>query len=172
MSTDSDDLDEDELLQIALKEQEQRDLNYRKPSQQTQSRKPVVNYVQPPAARNSNLNPNMAGMQQKNSGNRSSGHGHQQRKVVEADDDSEVEMLSISSGDEDSSYYKDRAGFGGKGKAGTGRAGGKGGKDDDKGWDGDEPSCWKHVDESEVVVNSIFFPPISFFLFLRRLISY
>lgn len=164
MSTDSDDIDEDELLQIALKEQAQRDLNYRKPSQQKQSRKPVANYVQPPAARNSNLNANMPVMQQKKGGNRSSGIGNQQRKVVEDDDDSEVEMLSISSGDEDSSY-KDRAGFGGKGKAGTGRAGGKGGRDDDKGWDGDEPSCWKHVDESEVVVNIFFFPLIPFFSF-------
>lgn len=149
MSSESDDLDEDELLQIALKEQAQRDLNYRKPSQQKQSKRPVVNYVQAPAVRNSNSKSNMPGMQQKNSNRSSIASGHQQRKVVEDDDDSEVEMLSISSGDEDSSY-KDRAGFGGRGKAGTARAGGKGGRDDDKGWDGDEPSCWKHVDESEL----------------------
>ncbi|KAL3513878.1 hypothetical protein ACH5RR_026595 [Cinchona calisaya] len=150
MSSDS---DEDELLQIALREQADRDLNYRKPSsQQQQPAKPVRNYVQPvaaqrgggapvPAARNlsSNTNTNTAsaGMQQK------------QRKVVEEDDDSEVEMLSISSGDEDSSA-KDRARFAGRGRAGSGGGGGRGGRDDDRGWDGGEPDCWKRVDESEL----------------------
>ena len=45
MSSDSD--DEDELLQMALKEQAQRDLNYQKPPS-SNSRKPVANFVQPP----------------------------------------------------------------------------------------------------------------------------
>lgn len=153
MSSDSEDLDEDELLQIALKEQSERDLNYRKPSQQQQSSKPLRNYVQPPAHRGGsaqpvkNSNSIMPGVQQKTS-NSNRSNNNQQRKVMEDDDDSEVEMLSISSGDEDSSS-KDRAGVGGRGKAGTG-AGGRGARDDDKGWDGDEPDCWKHVDESEV----------------------
>lgn len=153
MSSDSEDLDEDELLQIALKEQSERDLNYRKLSQQQQSSKPVRNYVQPPAQRGGsaqplkNSNSIMPGVQQKTS-NSNRSNNNQQRKVMEDDDDSEVEMLSISSGDEDSSS-KDRAGVGGRGKAGTG-AGGRGARDDDKGWDGDEPDCWKHVDESEV----------------------
>nr|XP_027092705.1 exocyst complex component SEC5A-like [Coffea arabica] len=166
MSSDSD--DEDELLQIALREQAERDLNYRKPSSQQQPAKPVRNYVQPapqrapaPAAvaagRNSSLNSNVATgrMQQKSGSSNSNRSGsnqvlqqqqQQQRKVVEDDDDSEVEMLSISSGDEDSSS-KDRARFVGRGRAGSG--GGRGGRDDD-GWDGGEPDCWKHVDESEL----------------------
>ncbi|KAL8167274.1 hypothetical protein V2J09_008773 [Rumex salicifolius] len=60
-------------------------------------------------------------------------------KSVDEDDDSDVELLSISSGDEDSS------------KAST--HGGKGAveKDDgEKPWDGEEPDRWKRVDESEL----------------------
>ncbi|CAI9116547.1 OLC1v1017724C2 [Oldenlandia corymbosa var. corymbosa] len=158
MSSDSD--DEDELLQMALKEQAERDLNYRKPSQQQPS-KPVRNYVQPPAPRRGggtparNSNSSAAAVQQKKSGSSNSDRSRinhqqqQQRKVVEDDDDSEVEMLSISSGDEEFSS-KDRAkyGAGSKGRAASG--GGRGGRDDDKGWDGGEPDCWKHVDESEL----------------------
>ncbi|KAL8466919.1 hypothetical protein ACS0TY_035843 [Phlomoides rotata] len=128
MSSD-DDLDEDELLQMALKEQSQRNVNYQKPSQATT--KPVRNYVQPPsnrapaaAARNTN-----AVAQKK---------GQQRRQSLDEDDDSEVEMLSISSGDED-----DRGGVAPRNRAGSG-------KDDDKPWDGEEPNCWKHVDEAEL----------------------
>ncbi|XP_019152680.1 PREDICTED: exocyst complex component SEC5A-like isoform X2 [Ipomoea nil] len=145
MSSDSNDIDEDELLQIALREQAQRDLNYRRPGDKQPS-KPVRNYVQPPpqpaaAAAAAAANQRAA------AGGRAPNATMQrkQRKQVEEDDDSEVEMLSISSGDEDSS--KDR-GFGGeKNRAASG---GRGGKNDEKAWDGGEPGCWKHVDETEL----------------------
>lgn len=158
MSSDGDDLDEDELLQIALREQSERDLNYRKPSQQQQSSKPVRNYVQPPAQRAAAAPPKTASpMRSNNSAKSSSGgaggrgvssQGQQQRKVVEDDDDSDVEMLSISSGDEDSSS-KEPDRYGSRGRAGS-RGRGREGKEEDKVWDGDEPDCWKHVDESEL----------------------
>lgn len=60
------------------------------------------------------------------------------RRSVEDDDDSDVEMLSISSGDEDNGNQK---------AAPRGRAGGRGG---DRGWEGEEPDCWKRVDELSV----------------------
>lgn len=129
MSSD-DDLDEDELLQMALKEQSQRNVNYQKPSQATS--KPVRNYVQPPSNRApaaGGRNTNAVAQQKK---------GQQRRQSMDEDDDSEVEMLSISSGDED-----DRGGVAPRNRAGSG-------KDDDKPWDGEEPSRWKHVDEAEV----------------------
>ncbi|KAK1361317.1 Exocyst complex component SEC5 [Heracleum sosnowskyi] len=84
MSSDS---DEDELLQQALQEQSQRDVNYNK-----SSGKPVQNFVQQPAK------PSPA--RRKSS---QAGSGRKQRQSEDFDDDSEVEMLSISSGDEDSS---------------------------------------------------------------------
>jgi exocyst complex component 2 len=74
---------------------------------------------------------------------------------VEEEDDSEVEMLSISSGDEEVS--KDHGGEGGA--AARGRAGrGSGGREEESGWDGEEPDCWKRVDEAEVCtkLSSIF----------------
>ncbi|XP_011042847.1 PREDICTED: exocyst complex component SEC5B-like [Populus euphratica] len=134
MSSDSD--DEDELLQMALKEQSQRDLNYQRPP--SNQRKPVVNFVQqprqPPPPQRPAPTKNMAN-QTKN------------RIVVEDDDDSEVEMLSISSGDEEVS--KDRGGGGGA--AARGRGGrGAGGREEERGWDGEEPDCWKRVDEAEL----------------------
>ncbi|XP_042010257.1 exocyst complex component SEC5B-like [Salvia splendens] len=109
-----DDLDEDELLQMALKEQSQRNVNYQKPP--SSKSKPVRNYVQPPAR---------AQHQKK-------GTNKQTKPSLDEDDDSEVEMLSISSGDED-----DRGGVPAK-------------KDEVRPWDGDEPGCWKHVDETEL----------------------
>lgn len=117
MSSDS---DEDELLQMALKEQAQRDLNYQKPA----ARKPVANYVQPP----------------KSSAAAAAKSGRPPAKKYEEEEESEVEMLSISSGDEEVS--RDR-GFTAKNRV-------RGGKRDDDAWDGDEPNCWKRVDESEV----------------------
>ncbi|KAG5250727.1 Exocyst complex component Sec5 family protein [Salix suchowensis] len=134
MSSDSD--DEDELLQMALKEQSQRDLNYQRPP--SNHRKPVVNFVQqprqPPPSQRPAPTTNMAN-QTKN------------RRAVEDDDDSEVEMLSISSGDEEVS--KDRGGGGGA--AARGRGGrGSGGREEERGWDGEEPNCWKGVDEAEL----------------------
>lgn len=132
MSSDSEDLDEDELLQMALKEQAQRDVNYQKPP--SKSSKPVANYVQPPA----NKAPASA---TKTSNPRQRNH----TKSMDEDDDSEVEMLSISSGDEESSKASTYSGA--KGRSRAARAS----KDDaDVQWAGGEPDCWKRVDESEL----------------------
>ncbi|XP_006359819.1 exocyst complex component SEC5A isoform X1 [Solanum tuberosum] len=147
MSTDTD--DEDELLQIALQEQAQRNINYHKPSKQPS--KPVRNFVQPPSqpnlragggATSERKNPSVAAAAMQKTNNKSNSH---QRKSVEDDDDSEIEMLSISSGDEDSS--KDR-GFESRNRVVSG--GGRAGQEDDGLWDGGEPDSWKRVDESEL----------------------
>ncbi|KAE9466284.1 hypothetical protein C3L33_01808, partial [Rhododendron williamsianum] len=69
---------------------------------------------------------------------------------MDDDDDSEVEMLSISSGDEESS--KDR-GSESRNRAGSG--GRRAGKDDDGDWDGGEPDSWKRVDEAELSCDRI-----------------
>ncbi|XP_057423045.1 exocyst complex component SEC5A-like isoform X2 [Lotus japonicus] len=129
MSSDS---DEDELLQMALKEQAQRDLNYGKSS--SNSRKPVANYVQPPSSQPKRPAPQAA---------KSAPKG----RVADDDDDSEVELLSISSGDEDNARdpvapSKSRGGAGGSGRQPS--------RDEDRTWDGEEPSRWKHVDEAEL----------------------
>lgn len=140
MASDS---DEDELLQIALREQAERDLSYQK---QPKASRPVVNLVQPPPPppfvtknqRNPNPNPrsNLAPTNKRNP----------IRGSVEDDDDSEVELLSISSGDEDSS--KDL----GPPQINRARKGDRrSSRDDgDLGWDGDEPGSWKKVDEAEL----------------------
>ncbi|PSS19491.1 Exocyst complex component SEC5A like [Actinidia chinensis var. chinensis] len=113
MSSDS---DEDELLQMALKEQSARDLGHQ--------------------IRHSSPRPSPSNQR----GSEARTHNSaQRRRAVDDEGDSEVEMLSISSGDEDEA--KDRA---------RSRAGSRGGRDDDKGWDGGEPDCWKRVDESEL----------------------
>ncbi|XP_061996218.1 exocyst complex component SEC5A-like [Rosa rugosa] len=131
--------DEDELLQMALKEQSQRDVNYQKPPS-SNSRRPVANYVQAPppppaAAKKSNGNKKPPQQQQQQ---------QQKRRVVDDDDESDVDMLSISSGDEDStSRDQQRVRF--RGSSGAARP-----KDDEAAWDGDEPGCWKHVDEAEL----------------------
>ncbi|XP_058769965.1 exocyst complex component SEC5A-like isoform X1 [Vicia villosa] len=127
MASDS---DEDELLQMALKEQSQRDLNYGKSS--NNPRKPVANYVQPPSSQPKRSAP-PAGAK----------HPQSKGRVVDDDDDSEVEMLSISSGDEDN--VKDQVTT--SKNRGTGRAPAR---EDDRTWDGEEPSRWKHVDEAEL----------------------
>ncbi|PNY03796.1 exocyst complex component 2-like protein [Trifolium pratense] len=125
MSSDS---DEDELLQMALKEQSQRDLNYGKSS--GNPRKPVANYVQPPSSQPKRGAPPATGKNPQSKG-----------RVVDDDDDSEVEMLSISSGDEDN--VKDQV------TSSKNRGGRTPARDDDRTWDGEEPSRWKHVDEAE-----------------------
>ncbi|GAB2270641.1 Exocyst complex component S5A [Dionaea muscipula] len=143
MSSDSDDLDEDELLQIALKEQAERDLNYQKP--QSRPSKPVANYVQPasqphqkPSVGQGRISTTQARVSAKKDRNKS----------IDDDEDSEVELLSISSGDEDSSKVSS---YGVKAKGKGGRAGAASRKDDgDKAWDGEEPGAWKHVDEAEL----------------------
>ncbi|KAM3305697.1 exocyst complex component SEC5A [Capsicum chacoense] len=149
MSTNSD--DEDELLQIALQEQAQRSINYHKTVHKPS--KPVRNFVQPPSQ--PNLRAAAAGggatAERKVSSSVApmpkggSKSVNRQRKSVEDEDDSEIEMLSISSGDEDSS--KDR-GYGSRNKGRSG--GGRGGNEDDGLWDGGEPDSWKRVDESEL----------------------
>ncbi|KAI3770571.1 hypothetical protein L6452_01709 [Arctium lappa] len=128
------DSDDDELLQMALKEQSQRDVNYTRPSQ-SRSSKPVVNFVQPPSNHRSAKNPNPM----------TTTKPQHRRNATEDDDDSEVEMLSISSGDED--LVNDRKVDSRNRAKGTGRGGGK---DDDKLWVGEEPDSWKRVDETEL----------------------
>lgn len=120
MSSDS---DEDELLQRALKEQAQRDTNYRKPSA-SDPRKPVLNFVQPPKSTSASHKPSRS-----------------HPKKDDDDDDSDIEMLSISSGD-DELPTRDPAGHPPRPRA-------RGRREDDS-WDGQEPNCWKRVDESEL----------------------
>lgn len=134
MSSDSD--DEDELLQMALKEQAQRDLNYQKPPS-SNSRKPVANFVQPPPQQ-----PGTGYKAQKAPAAPASKKPAGRKMSMDDDEDSEVEMLSISSGDED--MGKDP-----KGGVG-GRSRGRGSRDEDGAWDGEEPDCWKRVDEAEL----------------------
>ncbi|XP_021659043.2 exocyst complex component SEC5B isoform X3 [Hevea brasiliensis] len=138
MSSDSD--DEDELLQMALKEQAQRDLNHQRPLSSSSSgqRKPVVNFVQPP--KTTATTPPRPGTRMVH--NQQQQQQKKNRRVVEEDDDSEVEMLSISSGDEEVS--KDRGGAKGRASGGGGRG------EDDRAWNGEEPDCWKRVDEAEL----------------------
>lgn len=146
MSSDSDDIDEDELLQIALKEQAQRDLNYRK-SQPSRQSKPVANYLQPPPPPPSQFAKDQRTSVRKTASSTLPLVHKKSRRALDEDDESEVELLSISSGDEDSS--KDRS-FSSKNR--VGRGGAAVGRDDigNRGWDGDEPDCWKRVDEAEL----------------------
>ncbi|KAE8685713.1 Exocyst complex component SEC5B [Hibiscus syriacus] len=134
MSSDND--DEDELLQRALKEQSQRDLNYQKPSS-SNSRKPVANFVQPPKPVGYKDQKGLA-----SSGPKKPTGTKGTKMSMDEDEDSEVEMLSISSGDEDEG--KDPKG------GSRGRPGGRSMKDDDGIWDGEEPDTWKRVDEAEL----------------------
>ncbi|XP_008781410.1 exocyst complex component SEC5A-like isoform X2 [Phoenix dactylifera] len=137
MSSDGD-IDEDELLQIALKEQAERDLSYQKPSKAS---KPVINLVQPPPLPHfmekgqGKANPNARGGTAAGKGQRRSIRGR-----ADDDDDSEVELLSISSGDEDTS--RDRAPPQRNRERRASR--------DDGDWEGDEPRSWKKVDEAEL----------------------
>ncbi|KAJ4950271.1 hypothetical protein NE237_027103 [Protea cynaroides] len=144
MSSDSDDLDEDELLQIALQEQAARDTNYQKP-QASKASKPVVNLIQPPPAPDQYIKDKGRSAARKNPSSNPA-QVQKSRRGVDDDDDSEVEMLSISSGDED--YSKDRGSAKNRAAAAAGR-----GRPDaaDRGWEGDEPYCWKQVDEAELV---------------------
>ncbi|XP_042416206.1 exocyst complex component SEC5B-like [Zingiber officinale] len=151
MASDSD-LDEDELLQMALKEQAERDVNYKRPS--AKNSKPVVNLIRPPPPPpfmdqsqpqgNPNSNSNPRGKQ-----SRPQQQQQQQRRNPsrggDDDDGSEVEMLSISSGDEDSS--KDRVPPQ-RGRGGNDRRAPR--DDGDTGQDDDEPRSWKRVDEAEL----------------------
>lgn len=144
------DLDEDELLQIALREQAERDVNYKRPS--AKNSKPVVNLVRPPPPphfmdqsqphRNLNSNSNHQGKQPPPQ------QQQQRRKPSRGgddDDESEVEMLSISSGDEDSSKNRVPPQ---RGRGGSDRRPLR--DDGDAGQEDDEPRSWKRVDEAEV----------------------
>jgi len=140
MASDSD-VDEDELLQMALQEQAARDLSHQRPPA---ANKPVVNLVRPHA-------PNARG-----GGNARAGaapaKARQPSRGGDEDEDSEVELLSISSGDEDDNPRArgpppPRGGGGGGGRAGARRAASRDDGDDD---DDDEPRSWKRVDEAEV----------------------
>lgn len=146
MASDSD--EEDRLLQMALKEQEERDLTYQKPPRSA----PVVNLVQKPAARSSQRNPGSSAAAAANPSSRGNpgkpkgGRARPPSRGGDDDDDSEVELLSISSGDEDSG--KDR---GGTVRARTGGSDRRSSRDDGEfGWDDDEPGSWKRVDEAEL----------------------
>ena len=132
MSTDSDELDEDELLQMALKEQAQRDLNYNKRSS---GGRPVVNLVQPPSSSH-----HMATANQRKANSAS------RKPPQKPDDDSEVELLSISSGEEDNSRARGPP----QRTRGGERRGGREDPANGDVWDGDEPASWKRVDEAEV----------------------
>ncbi|XP_073099257.1 exocyst complex component SEC5B-like isoform X3 [Elaeis guineensis] len=137
MSSDED-IDEDELLQIALKEQAERDLSYQKPSKTS---KPVVNLVQPPPLPHfmekgqGKANANARGGTTVDKGQRRPSRGG-----ADNDDDSDVELLSISSGDEDTS--RDRGPMQRNRERRASR--------DDRDWEGDEPRSWKKVDEAEL----------------------
>ncbi|KAM6559174.1 hypothetical protein CsatA_028413 [Cannabis sativa] len=144
MSSDGEELDEDELLQMALKEQSQRDLVYRRPFSGNNS-KPVANYVQPPPQ----PHPKKASVPQIPKAGGGGGGGAKARRMVDDDEDSEVEMLSISSGD-DESTDRDSLRPGALGSRSRPVAGRASGKNDDGGWDGDEPDRWKRVDETEL----------------------
>lgn len=146
MSSDSNDLDEDELLQMALKEQAQRDVNYQKPPSAS-ARKPVANLVQQPKK------PVSAAPPPKKS-------AAVRKPSMDDDDESEVELLSISSGDDDLERERERGGSSGgagKGRGSDVREKGRARKEDDGNWDGGEPDCWKRVNEAEVRIRRIQF---------------
>lgn len=143
MSSDSNDLDEDELLQMALKEQAQRDLTYQKPPSAS-ARKPVANLVQQPRQQKPVA---AAAAPPKKSA------AAVRKPSMDEDDESEVELLSISSGDDDVERERERGGSGGGAGRGRGsdvRERGRPRKEDDGAWDGEEPDCWKRVNEAEV----------------------
>ncbi|VAH47740.1 exocyst complex component SEC5B-like [Triticum dicoccoides] len=121
------DVDEDELLQMALQEQAARDLSHQRPAG---ANKPVVNLVRPPANA------------------RGGAKARQPSRGGDEDDDSEVEMLSISSGDEDGAPARERGPPPprGGGRAGARRAASR----DDADLDDAEPRSWKRVDEAEL----------------------
>uniref|UniRef100_A0A1J3DA09 Exocyst complex component SEC5 n=1 Tax=Noccaea caerulescens TaxID=107243 RepID=A0A1J3DA09_NOCCA len=144
MSSDSDDLDEDELLQMALKEQSQRDLTYQKPPS-ANSRKPVTSLVQQPRQQKKPAAP----PPKKSMG----GAAAARKPSMDEDDESEIELLSISSGDEDEGNDRGRGGAdggGGRARGGSGKERGRARKEDDGAWDGGEPDCWKRVNEAEL----------------------
>ncbi|KAM0901101.1 hypothetical protein ACQ4PT_020200 [Festuca glaucescens] len=129
------DVDEDELLQMALQEQAARDLSHQRPGA---ANKPVVNLVRPPA-------PSSRGA---NARGGAAAKARQPSRGGDEDEDSEVEMLSISSGDEDGAPARDRGPLPprGGGRAGARRAASR----DDGDLDDAEPRSWKRVDEAEL----------------------
>ena len=134
------DVDEDELLQMALQEQAARDLSHQRPAG---ANKPVVNLVRPPATSSRGANARGGG----------AAKGRQPSRGGEDDEDSEVELLSISSGDEDGAPARERGPPPprGGGRAGARRAASR----DDGDLDDAEPRSWKRVDEAEVRIGEI-----------------
>ncbi|GKD64223.1 hypothetical protein Tco_1306331 [Tanacetum coccineum] len=130
------DSEDDELLQIALQEQSQRNVNYTRPS--SKSSKPVINHVQPPSNHRSSTKPVASSKPQ-----------HRRNETEDDDEDSEIEMLSISSGDDDDDHEYEV----GERKA-KNRGRGVGRKDEENVWSGDEPDAWKRVDEADVNFSS------------------
>ncbi|ONM17553.1 Exocyst complex component SEC5A [Zea mays] len=136
MASDSD-VDEDELLQIALQEQAARDLSHQRPPA---ANKPVVNLVRPPA-------PNARGGNGRAGG--AAAKARQPSRGGDEDEDSDVELLSISSGEEDDNPRArgpPPPRGGGGGRAGARRAVAR----DDGDFDDEEPRSWKRVDEAEL----------------------
>ncbi|KAK9073222.1 hypothetical protein SSX86_007546 [Deinandra increscens subsp. villosa] len=111
------DSDEDEVPQ-------QRVPSSKGKSRKSKAKKPVVNFMQTLGK----------GIPKKKSHNKP----NKRRVPSEESEDSEVEMLSISSGDEDDQ------------KTGPDKADGGGKVDDDKLPEGAEPTKWKQVNESEL----------------------
>ena len=77
------DVDEDELLQMALQEQAARDLSHQRPGA---ANKPVVNLVRPPAPASRGANARGGG----------GAKARQPSRGGDEDEDSEVELLSIT----------------------------------------------------------------------------
>lgn len=127
MSSES---DEDELLQMALQEQSMG----KKPSEPPPKQNP---------SRGAAATPNRK-VQPK--------HRKDPSEVDEYDSD--LEILSISSGEEDKPSSKRDTKAPPKKRAPRGP-----GKDDDEHWHGGEPDCWKRVDEDEVSKLAFFEAP-------------
>lgn len=117
---------------MALQEQAARDLSHQRPGA---ANKPVVNLVRPPA-RGANARGGGAAK------------ARQPSRGGDEDEDSEVELLSISSGDEDGAPARERGPPPprGGGRAGARRAASR----DDGDLDDAEPRSWKRVDEAEL----------------------
>ncbi|GLJ54776.1 hypothetical protein SUGI_1176620 [Cryptomeria japonica] len=142
MSSEEDDLEEEELLQMALKEQAERDLNYNRP---------IPKQVKPPAKLAPPPMPAAKRQQQRQQQQQQAPKG---RPPVEEEEESEVELLSISSEDEDAPLGGGGGGSGGSsrfiGRRGGGGSGSRSNYSDHATWDADEPNSWKRVDEAEL----------------------
>lgn len=130
-SLEDDDLDEEELLQRALQEQAQRDVQYRRPP----NHPPPV--ISPAAAGPPSRHPPAAPPPKR---------PPPRPQPMEEDEESDVELLSLSSEDEDSQSKRRPSG------PGVHDANNSLDDDEDLEWDeeDDEPDSWKRVDEAEL----------------------